>query len=55
MSWIPVKISEKAALQDQPGAAPHRNSPYLREENQIMAEGVVPLGGQEQGGEMGKE
>lgn len=43
-----IENLKEAALQDQPGTEPHRNCPYLKEEKQIMAEGVVPLGAQEQ-------
>lgn len=53
VSWIPLKILEK--VQDHPGTELCRKGPHVKEENQIMAKAVVPLGAQGQDREMGKE
>lgn len=37
ISWIPLKILEKVALQDYPGTEPRCNGPCLMNEKQIMA------------------
>lgn len=55
LSWAPLQTLEKVSQPDQPGTEPCQNGPCLKEEDQIMAEGFVPLGAQEQDREKTKE